>query len=111
MGAGAHRAQLMVQAIYLDSLSRNSLQTILCFLKSLIFFGEAKAYHLRSIARIGEETGARHRGHSNRLHQIARKLHVVLESEAGDVRHDVVSSGRTEAAEPGAGEDARQKVA
>src|SRR6266480_5597183 len=69
-------------------------------LQRLIFFAEAKSYLLAPALRHAIETGTWHAGHTDVTNQVSRELHVVSETKARDIGHDVVGPVRPKCTEP-----------
>src|SRR5437899_8959316 len=86
-------------------------QSFCCLIQRLIPLAEREPHLPCAISRIVVETRSWHCRHANRLHQMTRKLDIVVESKRTDIGHDVIRSARTEAAETSVRESRHQAVA
>src|SRR6202046_3287365 len=64
-----------------------------------------------AVGRIAIKARARYRRYANFPYQVLREGHIIRETEAGDVGHDVIRAARLETAEAGSGKNSQQAVA
>ena len=80
-------------------------------LESLFGLAERETQMRAAVSGIAVEARAGNGCDADFFHKIFRESHIVGKTKRGNVRHDVISAARLEAAKPGAGENAEQAIA
>src|ERR1700730_12315944 len=68
-------------------------------IQRFVALAESKSHLPSPVSRVVIETRTRHHRDSNIVHQIFRKLQIILEAESANISHHVIGAARTKAAE------------